>query len=174
MSLLTIILKSAPTDWTRDQLRNLNNNELVHICRLLGIATSGAKEKKIQRILNSAAVRTEISNWTVEGRAELVKTHTQAQLKQLAKLAGTMHYGSKIQMITALIIWRDRSRSEGQAYTDEYKAAIKADAGRPKQKQLDGFSDAQGSYTTVYTQWNSKTQRNITKAAQEAQQLELF
>lgn len=174
MSILNRILKSAPSDWKRDDLRNLTNTELEHISRLLGIPTSGTKDKKIKRILESVEARTLIAGWSVEDRFNLVKKYTQAQLKKIAQLAGTMHYGAKIQMITSLIIWRDTSRRTGAEYTEQYKAAMKADT-RPRQTQLTGFADAAGSYTQVYTNWNNKTARNIRAATQQdTQQLELF
>ena len=129
------LYRSKPATWNYDMLNQATLDELQGLSQLLGIAYSGTKEQRITRLLQSASVRVELSTWpdTAGDHAltqalinELSSRYKCKRLKELATLAGTIHYGNKRMMITGLLRWRAQTRQNGQQWNNQYKAAIKA------------------------------------------------
>lgn len=129
------LYRSRPATWNYAMLNQATLDELQALSQLLGIAYSGTKEQRITRLLQSASVRVELSTWpdtagdhelTQALINELTKRYTGKRLKELAQMAGTIHYGNKRMMINGLLRWRAQTRQNGQQWNKQYKATIKA------------------------------------------------
>lgn len=143
------LYKLNARDWQREDLEQCSADELIGLCRLLGIAYSGTKAQNIERIERSLIVRLELATWPDCGNdylllnaavAELEKTYKRARLVELARLAGSIHYLNKHGIIKGLFAWRADCRRSGQEFDAIYRAQLKAAreqaSKRPQQLRL--------------------------------------
>lgn len=124
------LYKSNPATWTEALLSPCTLDELEGLSRLLGVAFSGSREQRIERILIAASLRVELSGWgeyegnpvRAHGLADQVAPrYTRKALITLAKRAGVYHGVSKRGIVIGLLQWRDGCRKKGQEFNNLLK-----------------------------------------------------
>jgi hypothetical protein len=129
--------RSKPKGWTQNSLELCTGDELKALCLLMGVPHSGPKAVTITRLLDTAALRVELSTWGEYRNDDYLKSHEKvheiatdicarykrADLVALAKKAKTFYSLPKRGIVIALLQWRDRCRVKGQKFNNEIKRA---------------------------------------------------
>lgn len=119
------LYRAPSTDWTAAVLEPCSLDELEALSRLMGVAHSGTKPQRIERLLRMAAVRAELGEWGEPHgdhaashalAAELEKRYTRKRLMELAKQAGVFYSINKRGLVLGLLQWRDACRRRGREF----------------------------------------------------------
>lgn len=101
--------------WTQYDLETLPLVELEFLCRLMGIAHSGTKEKRIVRILSTRIVRKDLSKFQDDPDA-VVASFSRDRLRWMCEQNHLWKSGNKRALAVCLLNWRNRCRAEGSKY----------------------------------------------------------
>jgi hypothetical protein len=118
--------------WNDFDLSKLPSRELEFLSRIMGIAHSGTKEKRIVRLLSCRIVRKELSRFA-DDPGEVEPAFKRERLKWMCQQAGLWRSGNKRALATVLLNWRNRCRLEGQIYL---QACINETKAQPIQLNL--------------------------------------
>jgi hypothetical protein len=103
--------------WNEYDLSTLPAADLVFLCRVAGIAHTGAREKLIVRLLSCRIVRFELSKFADDPHA-VAAAFNRDRLRWMCIQANLWKSGSKPQLAVVLLNWRNRCRMEGQKHLD--------------------------------------------------------
>ncbi len=92
----------------------------------MGIASSGNKQSKVQRLLDAAELRGLLSE--VQQPEELTRRYKLRELRALARRAKSYAWGNKYGVAVSLINWRNECRRIGQQFLDEAKRIAREEA----------------------------------------------
>lgn len=118
--------------WNDYDLQKLTLAELEFLARVMGVAFSGTKEKRIVRLLSCRIVRKELSRFK-DNPSEVAQAFKRERLKWMCVQGNLWRSGNKIQLATVLLNWRNRCRHDGSRYLE---ACIASTRERPIQLNL--------------------------------------
>lgn len=116
-------LAKGKVEWTPATLGGQTVKKLQALCALMNVAKGGTKAKVIARLVAVRQLRQDLSK--VEAPEELRLKHSLLELRAMAAVSKSYRSGSKIQIATGLINWRDNCRKQGQANFKRAMALLK-------------------------------------------------
>lgn len=177
---------SRSFEWTNDQLSCCSLNELEILARMLGIAFSGSKQRRIERLMTTLAVRRELATWCdmqdIQHHIvldlqikDLCARYSRARLVSLCKAVDLPAYLNKYALVTALLNWRNTCRERGADFTRHFQAEIqRVKHQRPKQLLFDPtLRGASNSLTHTLTLSPRQQQKSLASRSPESVQLSL-
>jgi hypothetical protein len=110
--------------WNEYDLAILPGEELVFLCRVMGIPDYGNKQTRIVRLLSLRICRKELAKFGSDYTAlqEVVASFKKSRLHWMATQACLWKSGTKIQLAQVLLNWRNKCRHDGQKYLAECDA----------------------------------------------------
>lgn len=120
------LMSTSPGEWSRRDLAKLSAAELVALCELLAIPTSGVKAEVVGRLLSLGGLRHLLGEYdgpdVHETARRLVADFDKRELKGMAAMAKIWKSGSKTQLALGLLQWRNECRRLGQQRLAEARA----------------------------------------------------
>ncbi|MBX0329113.1 hypothetical protein K2Z83_15655 [Oscillochloris sp. ZM17-4] len=122
-------------EWRRDQLDHLTAEDLAALCQLFGVAFSGTKPQRAERLWQARHLRLVLAGYASDraGVEALAGSYRAHELLALCRAAGVYAGPTKYARAAALLKWRDECRRKGQ---EALRTARSAVAGQPRQARL--------------------------------------
>jgi hypothetical protein len=128
------LYRSSAADWSAATFVCCTADELVAMCKLMGIAHSGTNQERVARLLDMASLRVEVGQWgEFQGvasnahalAAEVVKHYRKPQLLALARRANLFISTTKVGLVIGLLQWRDGCRMRGAEFDEQLRSSTK-------------------------------------------------
>lgn len=132
-------LTTPSWEWKWKEIEKCSTKELEALCQLIGLNTGGTKDKKIERLKAAARVRKELFGITEP--EQLTIKFKRAELAELAKSVGAIHYLNKYAIAASLLNWKNTCSRQAAENIKEAKAYLKQrrETNQPTQLYLDLF-----------------------------------
>lgn len=132
-------LTTPSWEWKWKEIEKCSTKELEALCQLIGLNTGGTKDKKIERLKAAARVRKELFGITEP--EQLTIKFKRAELAELAKSVGAIHYLNKYAIAASLLNWRKTCNQQSKTNIKEAMAYLKErrEEKKPTQLHLDLF-----------------------------------
>ena len=116
-------LTTPSWEWKWEEIEKCSTKELEALCQLIGLNTGGTKDKKIERLKAAARVRKEL--FGIKEPEQLTIKFKRAELAELAKSVGAIHYLKKYAIAASLLNWKNTCNRQAAENFKDAKAYLK-------------------------------------------------